>query len=617
MALPNFHGTMATISTAEGRQRPGDDSAARDARGDGDSRVIRSRAVRAIRGSAFLVSLLLVATAHAGQREVAAFERLTHDYFERYLATHPEESTRLGDHRFDRRSSDPSSHGVAADRALYRRTLKALEAIPASSLPVDEAVDRDILAVDLRARLFDIEELETWRWQVIDYSPVQGIYVLLARDYAPLAQRLAAANERLKAIPRIVAAARENLRRPPRVFTETAIAQNKGSIAFVRDDLDEYIRQAPSMGPPLAKARARAIAALTAYGTWLEQELLPRSDGDFRFGRDRFEARLRFALDSDLSADEVLRRAEANVVRVEAAMEEAAIPLHRQYFPDQPIESIDRKALVRHVLDRIAERHPDNDTVVAEARRALDEATAFVAAHRIVTLPGAPVKVIVMPEFQRGPAVAFCDSVGPLEKNGTTFYAISPTPADWTPARVASQFREYNDAMLNDLTVHEAMPGHYLQLAVANQRSDRTLVRELAGSGTFVEGWAVYAEQLMAGAGFGGPETRMQQLKMRMRVAVNAILDHRLHVDGISEEDAMRLMMDTGYQEEGEAAGKWRRAQMSAGQLSTYFIGVEEVTALARDLAAKTGSDPRSVHDAMLSHGSIATKYIRRLTGLQ
>lgn len=545
-----------------------------------------------------------------------AFEQLAHDYFERYLATHPEEAKALGDHRFDRRSSDASAAGIAADRALYRKTLTALEAIPSSALPPEEAVDHDILAVDLRARLFDLDVLKTRSYRVTDYSATQGVYVLLARDFAPLNQRLAAANERLKAIPRILAAARANLGRPPRVYTETAIAQNKGAIAFVRDDLDVYLADAPAMKPVLAPARARAIAALTDYGNWLERDLLPRSDGDFRFGRANFERRLRFSLDSDLSADDVLARAEADVARVRKAMEDAALPLHRRYFPDQSTDGLDRHRLVRDVLDRIAETHPTNDTVVGDAERDLADATTFVREHRLVTLPTAPVRVIVMPEFQRGAATAFCDWVGPLEKKGATLYAISPTPVDWSRDRVESQYREDNSAMLKDITVHEAMPGHYLQGAIANSHRYPTLVRSIASSGTFVEGWAVYAEQFMAEAGYGGPEVRMEQLKVRLRVAINAVLDHRLHVDGISREDAMRLMMDTGYQEEGEAAGKWRRAQMSAGQLSTYFVGVEEVTALAHDIREQTGGDPMAVNDAMLSHGSIATKYIRRLMGL-
>jgi uncharacterized protein (DUF885 family) len=580
------------------------------------SRALRSRLSFAAAALAALLAAGPAAAAAAPDGPARAFEKLVHDYYERYLATHPEEATQLGDHRFDRRSGDVSAAGVQADRALYRRTLAALQALPAAGLPPDDRVDRDILEADLRARLFDLDELKTWQWQVTGYSPVEGIYLLVARDFAPLKQRLAAVEARLQAVPRIVEAAEANLVHPPRVYTETAIAQNKGAIGFLQDELDDFLKQEPSMAPVLAPSRAQAIAALRAYGVWLERDLLPRSDGDFRLGRARFEQRLKFALDADLGADQVLALAQADAAATQKTMEQTALPLFRRYFPERSPDGLDGHALVRAVLDRIAETHPDNDTIVAEARADLAEATAFVRAHDLVSVPDEPIRVIVMPEFQRGAAVAFCDWAGPLEKHGATFYAISPTPADWSPGRVASQFREYNSAALKDITVHEAMPGHYLQGAHANAVHDRTLVRAMTGSGTFVEGWAVYAEQIMAEAGFGGDETRMEQLKVRLRVALNAIIDHRVHVDGLAEQDAMRLMMETGYQEEGEAAGKWRRAEMSAGQLSTYFVGVQEMNALARDMLARTGGDAKKARDAMLSHGSIATKYVRQLEGL-
>jgi uncharacterized protein (DUF885 family) len=568
---------------------------------------------------ALAAALALAGTPSHAAPDAAAtqrFEQVVHEFYERYLATHPEEATQLGDHRFDRRSGDQSAAGVAADRKLYRKTLDVLQAIPASSLPPDDAVDRRILENDLLARLYDIEVLKTFTWEATDYSATQGVYVLLARDFAPMKQRLADANLRLQAIPKVLAAARQNLQRPPRVFTETAIAQNKGAISFVQDDLDDFIKQAPEMKAVLAPARARAIAALKSHGEWLEKDLLPRSDGEFRFGKEHFDQRLKFSLDSDLSAEDILARAEADLQATQKTMEATALPLYQRWFPGKPTDGVDGRTIVRAVLDKIADTHPNNDTIVAEARADLDKATAFVREHKLVSLPTKPIKVIVMPEFQRGASTAFCDWAGPLEKNGETFYAISPTPADWSAARVESQYREDNSAELRDITAHEAMPGHYLQGAHASMAKTPTLVRAMTGSGTFIEGWAVYAEQLMAEAGYGGDETRMEQLKIRLRVAINAILDQKIHAGHMTEDEAKHLMMDTGYQEEGEAAGKWRRAEMSAGQLSTYFVGVQEQLALAHDLKAKLGTDDLTVHDRMLSHGSIATKYVRQLEGL-
>jgi len=553
----------------------------------------------------------------AAPQPEAAFKQVVHDFYEHYLATHPEEATQLGEHRFDRRSGDLSSAGIAADRRLYQHTLDALKQLPTTqALSPDLAVDREILENDLRSRLYDLDVIKPYEWQVTDYAPTTGVYALLERDFAPMAERLAAANERLKALPRQLAAARHNLKRPPRVFTETAIAQNKGAIAFVRSDLDDFIAQAPRMKSVLAPARERAVAALKDYGHWLETVLLPRSDGDFRLGKERFEQRLKFTLDTDLSADQVLARAQADLAVTQQQMEAVALPLYKRWWPDKPVDGVDGRVIVRAVLDRIAETHPTNETVVAEARDDLAQATAFVREHQLVTVPDKPIQVIVMPEFQRGSATAFCDWAGPLDKKGVTYYAISPTPADWSAQRVESQYREDNSANLRDITAHEAMPGHYLQGAHASAVKLPTLVRAVVNSGTFIEGWAVYAEQVMAEAGWGGEETHLQQLKIRLRVDINAILDNRIHTAGMTEDEAKHLMMDTGYQEEGEAAGKWRRAQMSAGQLSTYFVGVQEQIALASDLKAASGADWLSVRDRMLSHGSIATKYVRQLEGL-
>ena len=544
------------------------------------------------------------------------FEALANRFIERFLATHPESATALGDHRFDAHTSDLSMRGIAADRALYQTTLKQLTTISASSLSRNDAVDKAILENELRSRLFDIEVLKDAEKNPLNYNPSNGIYGLLARDFAPLKSRLVSVQARLEAVPKVVSAAQANLKNPPRVFTETAIMQNKGAIALVRGELDEYIKQEPSLREKLGPAQASAIAALEAYGRWLETNLLPRSTGNFRIGKDAFGRKLRFALDSDLSADEILRNAEAELKATQQAMLQTALPLYRKYFPTGNTEGMDAKTVIRAVLDKVAETRPDNTNIVAKANQTLATATEFARANNLITVPSDPVKVIVMPEYARGVSVAYCDAAGALEKNGETFYAISPTPADWTAARAASFYREYNDAMLANLTVHEAMPGHYLQIIVANKVPTTTKIRHLIGSGTFIEGWATYAEQIMADAGFGGAETKMQQMKMRLRLIINAIIDHKIHAGNMTQQEAMDLMMVEGFQEDGEAAGKWKRAQLSSTQLSTYYVGNLEINALAKDMKYKFGGDAKSVHDRMLSFGSIATKYVRRLSDL-
>jgi uncharacterized protein (DUF885 family) len=246
------------------------------------------------------------------------------------------------------------------------------------------------------------------------------------------------------------------------------------------------------------------------------------------------------------------------------------------------------------------------------------EAARFVTERDLITIHPDPVEVIVMPEIHRGVAVAYCNPPGPLDPPQTpTFFAIAPTPADWPPPRVASFYREYNTHALHNLVVHEAMPGHVVQLAHSRRAPTPTKVRKAFWSGPFVGGWAVYAEQEMVRHGFGGPSVRAQQLKMRLRTAINAVLDVRVHCDGVSQDEAMALMQGRGYQEEGEAAGKWRRLLLTSTQLSTYHVGVTQVNEIAaRVRAAYPGWRDRQVHDAMLSQGSPPPRHLPVLLGL-
>jgi uncharacterized protein (DUF885 family) len=268
-----------------------------------------------------------------------------------------------------------------------------------------------------------------------------------------------------------------------------------------------------------------------------------------------------------------------------------------------------KKVAIRKVLDRLAEDHPTNATIIADARKVLAAETDFVRAHDLVSLPTQPCKVTELPEYRRGVAIAYCDWSGPLEEHGETHVSISPVPADWTAKRAASFYREYDESMLADLIVHEAMPGHYLQGAHANQF--RSAPRAIFANDAFVEGWAVYAEWLMANYGFGGPRVKLQRLKMLARVAVNTILDHEIHAGTMDEKGALDLMENEAFQEEGEAVGKWTRARVSHGQLSLYHYGFTELFKLRMDAMKRQGFNERAYHDELLSYGAPSVKEVR------
>ncbi len=544
------------------------------------------------------------------------FQSLAGDFIEKLLETHPEWATVLGDHRFDARLNDYTLAGVEADRKLYRSSLDALNRIDPSKLTEVNRIDYGILKTNLESSLYQLDTLREYEWNPLNYNVGGAIYSLTGRDFAPLKERLLNVEARLKAIPAVLAAARANLKNPPRVHTETAIKQNIGTIALIREELKPYLDKVPELKAEFAPVQAQAASALEEYGKWLEQDLLPRSNGDFRIGDEKFRRKLYYALESDLTKEQILESATSDLKRTAEDIYNTALPLFRKYFPKPSDQAMvtDRHFVVKSVLDRLADDHPSNETVVDKAKLDLQRVTEFVRAKNLVTVPDEAAKVVVMPEFMRGVAVAYCDSPGALEKNAQTLFEISPTPADWTRARADSFYREYNDYMLQDLVIHEAMPGHYLQLMHANRFRAPTLVRAVFSSGTFIEGWATYAEQLMSEAGYGGPEVKMQQLKMRLRLLINAIIDQKIHTAGMTEKEAMDLMVNEGYQEEGEAAGKWQRAILTSTQLSTYYVGNMEINGLRRDYEASHSGkvDMKTMHDLMLSFGSPAPRYVKQ-----
>ncbi len=563
---------------------------------------------------------LSISTARANPKD-DEFQKIAHGYIELELENNPEEATELGDHRFDGRLTDYSPEARAKELATQKEFREKLNALDGSQVTGANNVDFRILKENIDYKIFQAEELKQPDWNPLIYnqSLANSLYVLVARDFASPEKRIPNLRQRMEGIPRVIAQAKANLQHPPRVHTETAIEQTQGAINLVREGLAPLLDRAPQMKKELAPLQEKTAAALEDYKKWLEKDLLPRSDGDFRLGVEKFRKKLRFALASDLSMEEIMKRAQADLQQTQTAIYETALPLYKKYFPkaDQPALA-DKKKITAAVLNKLAEQHPDDNTIVSYAQKIVGEATDFVRSHNLVTVPDTPLDVIVMPEFKRGQAIAYCDASGPLEKNAKTFFAVAPTPNDWSKERKESFFREYNNYMVRDLTVHEAMPGHYLQLAHANEFRAPTLVRAIFQSGTFVEGWAVYCEQMMAEQGYGGPEVKMQQLKMRLRAIANAILDQSIHAGNMSEQEAMDLMTKEAFQQEGEAVAKWKRARLTSAQLSTYFVGVSEHLDL-RDLAKKKAGasfDQKKYNDQVISYGSPPVKYVRELMGL-
>jgi uncharacterized protein (DUF885 family) len=561
---------------------------------------------------------LVLACAHSPQAPVSsanpqqAFDALSADYLDRFLALSPTEATLLGDHRYDGRWPDLSTDGDAQQDRFEQEILVRLQAIPREGLNPAARVDSEMLETQLRYGLFSRKELGSAELRPLYYTGVigAGLDPLVNREFGTREARAQSLASRLDGIAAILSVARARLTRPSKVQTETALQQVAGLLALTEKDLPEQFKDIPAV----PAAAGRAAASLRQFQAFLKDELLPRSDGSFRIGRERFTAKLRFVLEDQVDPDALARSARALLDRTREEMVETA----KQVWAEDRLGALpslatpeERRAFVHRVLDHLAKQTPTSQSILADSRVWLEKATAFVRAKDLVRVPDDPLKVVEMPEYRRGVGVAYCDSSGPLEPKPETFFAISPPPADWPPARVHSFFREYNESMLADLTVHEAMPGHYLQIMHSNTYPSK--LRAVLGSGPFVEGWAVYTEWLMASKGFGGAKVKLQQQKMILRTTANALLDHGIHAGDMDERQAMDLMTRDAFQEEGEAAGKWNRARLTSAQLTTYFYGYSEMMKIREAAQGAPGFSERAYHDRLLSHGSPGMRYIRAI----
>ncbi len=567
---------------------------------------------------------LVAASAVADPLTDEAFENLAYEYIDDLANLSPVNATLIGDHSADGELDRVDAAARDELRTLLEEYRTALGAIDRGKLSRANQVDAELLLHAIESDLWSLDTLQEWAWNPLYYVRISGsgIYGLLARDFAPLEERLASAASRLEQVPRFLEQARASLEpgRVPKIHAETAVDQNLGLVSII----DSMI--VPSMDVLSAAQRERLEAAIETakdaiadHQTWLEEELLPRANGDFRIGAEKYDTKLAFALNSPLSRREITARAESEYEAVRNKMYEVALKVYlRKHpyttFPDNPDEAY-KQAIIRAALEEAYGKLPPRDGIVEVARDYLKQASDFVVEHNIVTMPEEPIEIIIMPEFQRGVTVAYLDPPGPLDKDQPAFYAIAPLPSDWNDDQVQSFLREYNLLSMQDLTIHEGVPGHALQLALSN-RYPSTL-RAVLWSGPFVEGWAVYAEQMMIEEGYldHDPLMKLINLKWYLRAVTNAIIDSAIHVDGMTRDAAMKLMVEGGFQEEREAAGKWVRAQLTSAQLSTYFVGYQEHVEMRAAVEAAWGDEftLRRYHDQALSYGSPPVRFVRAL----
>jgi uncharacterized protein (DUF885 family) len=571
----------------------------------------------------FFCCVVLMSFAGCERREMEdhKFQQLVDEFLEGFYQAHPVWATYIGVHKYDELIDDYSSEAIQAEIMRLRYVLDKMQSIDTVKLTPTNKVNYQILENEINYQLLRYEDLKPFEKSPVMYSYLIGgaINSLITREFAPLPDRLRSMMGRLKRIPSLVRQARTNLKNPSEVQVRTAIRQNQGNINLIKNDLPKVLEKLPGMKDSLAYPMDVALGALRGYQEFLEKDLLSRSDGDFRLGKKLFEKKLRLTLQSDLPPGEILRRAEAEMVAVRKRMFKLAQPLFEKMFPGRQLQEKGKdleNRVIKEVMDEIAKDHPQKDELLAVCRQNLKEQEQFVKEKDLVDLAGInPLEVDWTPEFSRGVAVAGLDSPGPLDKDLKSFFRVQPIPENWTKEQEESYLREYNNYMLKDLCIHEAMPGHYVQGYHDNQFP--SLIRTIFGNGAFIEGWAVYSERVMVRAGYLDYDPRMEltQLKMYLRAVINSILDARIHAGDMTKEEAIRLMTEEGFQEKSEAEGKWVRACLTSAQLSTYFVGLQEVLDLEKAYRQKVGENfsQKEFNQKLLRYGSPPVRILKEI----
>jgi uncharacterized protein (DUF885 family) len=562
------------------------------------------------------------------------FYRIGDRYLDDSMRAYPTMATLAGYHKHDALLEDLTAEGIGDKLDLARRYRAELGSIVPERLSTSARIDYHLVASDIEATIFSLEEIRPYERDPQSYVDLLGnttLYLTLQEPDSPLwPERLEALLLRMQGIPRFLRAAQANLKNPPRVLTDLTVYTNAGNIGFFATTAPPLFAKAPKLRRHLEAEAAKVIAALQEFQAWLEGDLLPRSHGDWRLGEDLWTRKLRHTLQSSLTPEEILRRAQGQLEADRNRMLEVAAPLHaRLHSGHRHAEKGDDlvNTIVHEVLDDVTQRHSTPDTLFRDTRRAIDRIKAFIRERDIIGLPPDDDNFAVEPTpgFLDGLAVAFFNPPPILEPDLKKSFWISSVPRGGSKDKdreiAESYLREYNDYALQGLTIHEAFPGHYVQYWHSLRSPIATIYKKIFSSGTFAEGWAVLAEKMMFENGYAAdePENLLVHLKQTLRVPLNAILDARFHTTAMSDEEADRFGMDLlrkhGFQEEAEARGKLRRARVSSTQLSTYFVGYLEMSDLLREAQKREGDRfrLRAFNERLLSFGTIPPRDVREL----
>ena len=533
----------------------------------------------------------------------------------------PEFALNVGYYKYADKMTVPNQAQRNRSLAFYNRQLATLAKFDASRLNAANQVDLALVQNQFESSRFYLTTLKDWQWQPSFYNVGNDFGLILTTEYAPLDTRLRHVLARLANVPAYYAAAKASIFDPTLEHTQLALIQNTGALGVFDDELSKKVEASALSKAEKARFLMRLDAAkiatkdYIAFLTNMEAQLKAGQARSFRIGKNLYAQKFGFDIQSGFSVEQLYQRALAEKITLHDSMEKIARELWPKYMGALPMPP-DRLALIGAVIDELSKRHTSRETFVDTIRQQIPQLEKFVREKGLVDQdPTRPLVVRETPLYMRGSgAGASVSAPGPYDPRANTYYNVTPLD-EFTPSQAESYLREYNEWTLQILNIHEAVPGHYTQLVHANKA--KSIVKAIFGNGSMIEGWAVFSEKVMLDAGYGGdaPEMWLLWMKWNLRSVVNTILDVEIQTANMTRDAAISLMTREAFQQETEATEKWRRATFTQVQLTSYFNGYAEITALRDRERVRLGKDfsVKTFNNKLLSYGSAPLRDIARL----
>jgi uncharacterized protein (DUF885 family) len=563
----------------------------------------------------FFCLLTFTAFAHPSASTNKAFDAFKLRFIDALWKMYPDWASNNGYHKYDDVLIIYNDQNRADRKSFAIQYLDSLKQFAPNDLDVNNLTDLKLLQNQLQSFVWNIDTKKEYQWNPAIYNITSSFAYIINEPYDKLGVRLNNVYKKLQNVPAFYEAAKANIKEPAKELKELAIQQNEGGLSVFEDDLMDSLKVSTlpqAQKDSITTSAKTAIAAIKDYVSWLKT--LPDEGGrSFRLGKKLYEAQFKYDIESSLSVNELYRAAENRKEYLIAEMEKRANELWPKYFGN--IEKpADKYVLIRTVIDTISTQHVKPANFRSSIEKQLPKLTAFVKQKNLLYMdPSKPLKVRNEPGYMAGVAGASVSAPGPYEKGVKTYYNVGSLDG-WTPERAESYLREYNNYTLQILNIHEAIPGHYVQLIYSNKSPD--LVKSIFGNGSMVEGWAVFSELLMMEAGYdNSPEMWLMYYKWNLRSVCNTILDISVHTKDMTKEEALDLLVRQAFQQQAEAEGKWRRVSVTHVQLTSYFNGFHEILGLRDDYKKKVGRSfsVKAFNEKFLSYGSVPVKYIREM----